>query len=102
MPAVSTVLYTPLALFKSQQTFAQPHLILTHYSDLVPSHGVVLMRGDVSENVSTTPADAQLLVLRLQQFYQDKDETRAKLLRNFHEDQANFSIEELMQSVGKL
>lgn len=102
VPAVSTVLYTPLALFKSQQTFAQPHLILTHYSDLVPSHGVVLMRGDISDNVSTTSADAQLLVLRLQQFYQDKNETRAKLLRNFHEDQANFRIEDLMQSVGQL
>lgn len=77
-------------------------MILTHYSDLVPSHGVVLMRGDITESVSTTPADAQLLVLRLQQFYQDKNETRARLLRNFHEDQASFSIEELIESVRKL
>ncbi|KAK9899277.1 ATP11-domain-containing protein [Cystobasidium minutum MCA 4210] len=102
VPAVSTVLFTPLALFKSQQTFAQPHLILTHYSDLVPSHGIVLMRGDLSENVATTPADAQLLVLRLQQFYQDNHETRAKLLRTFHEDQAQFDVNELIKSVGQL
>lgn len=60
------------------------------------------MRGDISESVSTTPADAQLLVLRLQQFYQDKNETRASLLRNFHEDQSKFNIEDLIQSVGKL
>lgn len=60
------------------------------------------MRGDISENVSTTPADAQLLVLRLQQFYQDKHETRAKLLRSFHEDQAQFDVNELIKSVGSL
>jgi ATP synthase F1 complex assembly factor 1 len=102
VPPVSTVLYTPLGLYKSQQTFAQPHLILTHYMDLVPTHGLVLMRGDISESVSTSAADAQLLVLRLQQFYQDKNEQRAKLLRSFHEDQANFDVKELMDSVGKL
>lgn len=60
------------------------------------------MRGDITENVSTTPADAQLLVLRLQQFYQDKNETRAKLLRTFHENQSEFNVEELVQSVGQL
>lgn len=102
LPPASTVLYTPLALFKSQQTYAQPHLILTHYTDLVPSHGIVLMRGDVTPDVSTKAGDGQVLVLRLQQFYQGSNERRMKLLRDFHENQEEFSVEELVDSVGEI
>ncbi|CAD6570740.1 MAG: hypothetical protein CYPHOPRED_004137 [Cyphobasidiales sp. Tagirdzhanova-0007] len=101
-PRPSTVLYTPLGHYQAQQTFAQPHVILTHYVDLVPSHGIVLMRGDVTESVSTKTEDAQLLVLRLQQFYQGSNRRRDALLRRFHERPQEFNVEELVQSVGEV
>lgn len=84
------------------QTFAQPHLILTHYLDLVPSHGIVLMRGDLTDAVSTKLPDAQLLTLRLQQFYQNKHAGRAELLRVFHEEQDKFDVKKLVELVGEV
>ncbi|PLW07922.1 hypothetical protein PCASD_24589 [Puccinia coronata f. sp. avenae] len=42
------VMYTPLAEYKLRQLFSQPTLILTHYTDLADSHGLVLMRGDIT------------------------------------------------------
>lgn len=57
-PPATTVLFTPLAEYKLRQEFAQPLLILTHYTDLARSKGVVLMRGDVTsaEEVEANPA----------------------------------------------
>ncbi|CAO1623979.1 unnamed protein product [Sympodiomycopsis kandeliae] len=53
----STVLFTPLAEYKLRQEFAQPLLVLTHYTDLSTSKGVVLMRGEItsSEEIEATP-----------------------------------------------
>lgn len=54
----STVLFTPLAEYKLRGEFAQPLLVLTHYTDLVESKGVVLMRGEItsSEEIAANPA----------------------------------------------
>lgn len=56
-PRPSTVLFTPLAEYKLRQEFAQPLLVLTHYTDLAASKGIVLMRGDLTahENASAAP-----------------------------------------------
>ncbi len=48
LPPPSTVLFTPLAEYKLRQEFAQPLLILTHYTDLAESKGLVLMRGEIT------------------------------------------------------
>jgi ATP synthase F1 complex assembly factor 1 len=45
-------MYTPLAEYKLHQLFAQPTLILTHYTDLANSHGLVLMRGNIMPSVA--------------------------------------------------
>lgn len=44
----STVLFTPLAEYKLRQEYAQPLLVLTHYTDLIASKGIVLMRGEIT------------------------------------------------------
>lgn len=46
----TTVLFTPLAEYKLRQEFAQPLLVLTHYTDLAESKGLVLMRGEITSN----------------------------------------------------
>lgn len=57
VPPPTTVLFTPLAEYKLRQEFAQPLLVLTHYTDLAKSKGIVLMRGDVtsSEEIEANP-----------------------------------------------
>lgn len=117
-------LFTPLDQYKLHQNFAQPHLILTHYVDLAPSHGVVLMVGDITPSPSDAEKGimssqfAQMLVWRLQQFYgarsgkigeksgvekvgeREKREERSRLLRLFHEEPEKFEVERLIQ-LGK-
>ena len=55
--APTTVLFTPLAEYKLRQEFAQPLLILTHYTDMSDSKGIILMRGEItsSEEVQANP-----------------------------------------------
>ncbi|GAA6009263.1 hypothetical protein JCM10207_004327 [Rhodosporidiobolus poonsookiae] len=106
VPAPSTVLFTPLAEYKARQSWAQPYLILTHYTDLSASHGVVLMRGEISSNVALNATDAQVLAVRMQLFYNDQgkngeiEQARRNLLRAFHETPEQFSVDELIRIAG--
>lgn len=108
VPSPSTVLFTPLAEYQSRQSFAQPYLILTHYTDLARSHGVVLMRGEVSDNVALSAVDAQVLSVRLQLFYNhkgvggDREIARRELLECFHERPQEFDIERLVKTAWEL
>jgi ATP synthase F1 complex assembly factor 1 len=74
---ISTVLFTPLAEFRSSGEWAQPHLVLTHYPDLYnipPSsstsvtasasnpihHPLVLLRGEILSSPSASPLASPL------------------------------------------
>lgn len=94
----SSVLFTPLAEFKNNSEWAQPHLVLTHYPDLHNNplqpeevkpngepvhHPLVLMRGEIApsqnkssltsplpnQDLALTQHQAQLLALAVQRFY---------------------------------
>ena len=109
----STVLLTPLQEYKSRATFATPYLILTFYTDLASSHGLVLLRGEVTpgaasaENGSNSDfllsqQDAQLLTMQLQQFYlwggeEEGMKERHRLLRAFHDTPEEFKWEDLLK-----
>ena len=105
-PVCSTVLFTPLQEYKLRQTFAQPYLVLTHYTDLATTHGIVLMRGEITSTASSTDKyllsqlDAQLLAFGVQRFYLDSEEEgseqRGALLRMFHEEPDEFQWETLL------
>ncbi|KAH9963579.1 ATP11 protein-domain-containing protein [Russula dissimulans] len=108
-PRLATAIFTPLLEYKLRQTFATPYLVLTFYSELASSHGLVLMRGEITPTAaaatnSTTgdyllsQNDAQLLAYGLQRFYLwGSSEEREKLLRDFHERPGTFKWEELLQ-----
>jgi ATP synthase F1 complex assembly factor 1 len=117
-PPTSTVLFTPLQEYKLRSTFATPYLVLTNYTDLVSTHGIVLLRGEITpsaasdkQNVSgsdymLSQEDAQLLTMQLQQFYlwngeeaQDsgRSKERQQLLKLFHEKPEEFKWEELLK-----
>ncbi|GAA5871253.1 hypothetical protein JCM3774_000890 [Rhodotorula dairenensis] len=104
VPPPSTVLFTPLAEYKARQEYAQPYLILTHYTDLAASHDVVLMRGEISTNVALNSTDAQVLAVRMQLFYNDTgkggetERIRRDLLRSFHETPDAFDVDALIKA----
>jgi len=106
-PRLATAIFTPLLEYKLRQTFATPYLVLTFYSELVSSHGLVLMRGEITPSAAKESAtgdyllsqhDAQLLAHGLQRFYLwGSNEERENLLSDFHERPDAFKWEELLK-----
>lgn len=114
-PQISTILFTPLQEYKLRTAFATPYLVLTNYTDLAQSHGVVLMRGEITPSAANTAGassgentdgryllsqqDAQLLAMGLQRFYlwsEGQGET-VELLKQFHDNPSDFNWEELLK-----
>ena len=112
-PQTSTVLMTPLQEYKSRTTFATPYLILTFYTNLASSHGIVLLRGEITptaasaENNSSSEfllsqQDAQLLTMHLQRFYlwggeEEGAKERYRLLETFHSTPEEFKWKDLLK-----
>lgn len=120
-PRTATVLFTPLQEYKMRGEFATPYLVLTFYTDLVSSHGTVLMRGEITPSTAGDVAsagnaaksegrfmlgqeDAQLLAMEVQKFYlwregkaEGKEREGEQLLKVFHEKPEEFSWEELLK-----
>ena len=116
----STVLFTPLQEYKLRTSFATPYLVLTFYTDMSQSHGIVLLRGEITPSTSAAAqpgqepserfllnqVDAQLLAMGLQRFYLwgegrkggDHDITAEALLKRFHEEPEKFSWQDLLKS----
>lgn len=109
LPPISTVLFTPLQEYKHRTEFATPYLALTFYTDLANSHGIVLLRGEVTPSATENDGpgqyllsqmDAQLLAVGLQKFYlwsENKGEKVEELLKRFHERPDEFDWRDLLQ-----
>ncbi|KAH7103158.1 ATP11 protein-domain-containing protein, partial [Auriculariales sp. MPI-PUGE-AT-0066] len=104
-PRISTAIFTSLAEYKLRQDFAQPHLALTFHTELARSHGLVLMRGELTPSIAgadsflLTQEDAQTLCVLMQKFYLPtmQNDARCNLLRTFHTHPAEFKWEELVE-----
>ncbi|KAK0208622.1 ATP11-domain-containing protein [Desarmillaria ectypa] len=107
-PPISTVIFTPLHEYKRRTSFATPYLVLTHYTDLVNTHGVVLLRGEITPSTAGGEArymlgqeDAQLLAMGIQKFYlwgeKDADPDGERLLTSFHDHPEGFKWEDLLK-----
>jgi len=117
LPQVSTVLFTPLQEYKLRNSFATPYLVLTFYTDLSSSHGLVLLRGEITPSAATaspenapgryllSQVDAQMLAMGIQKFYlwgerkgpDARDSAAEELLRQFHEKPQEFDWHELLK-----
>ncbi|EMD41451.1 hypothetical protein CERSUDRAFT_146414 [Gelatoporia subvermispora B] len=113
-PHTSTILFTPLQEYKLRQSFATPYFVMTHYPDLAQSHGIVLLRGEITPSAASSGAaegdgrfmlsqeDAHRLAVSVQAFYlwNDQDSGGAKnLLQKFHENPDEFNWEDLLKTV---
>lgn len=112
-PPISTTLFTPLQEYKLRGSFATPYLVLTHYTDLVHTHGLVLLRGEITPSSAAASAsdggryllaqeEAQILSIALQRFYLPNEadkgqQEREALLKTFHEQPEGFKWEGLLK-----
>jgi ATP synthase F1 complex assembly factor 1 len=110
-PQTSTVMFTPLQEYKMRGSFATPYLVLTNYTDLAQSHGIVLLRGEITPSAAAGSAgvdgryllrqeDAHRLSMSVRNFYLwDGDESleREKLVKAFHESPNEFEWEKLLK-----
>jgi len=104
-PKISTVLFTPLEEYKLRGTFATPYLVLTNYTDLASTHGMVLLRGEVTPRRDAggkymlSREDAQQLSMAMQKFYLwgNGEGEREELLKIFHQRPQEFKWEELLK-----
>ncbi|KAG8697219.1 hypothetical protein FRC11_000174 [Ceratobasidium sp. 423] len=106
-PPIMTLLFTPLQEYKHRQSFATPHLVLTLYTDLAATHGVVLLRGEITPAQSGDgrwllgQEEAQALVVAMQKFYLpgtgEGAKERQELLKCFHERPEEFKWERLLE-----
>lgn len=113
-PPTSTIMLTPLQEYKMRGSFATPYLVLTNYTDLAHSHGVVLLRGEITPPAAAGTAgvdgkyllgqeDAYRLSMGVQKFYLwDTDGgsdslEREELVKAFHKTPDKFAWEELLK-----
>ncbi|KAJ6626899.1 ATP11 protein-domain-containing protein [Mycena sp. CBHHK59/15] len=113
-PQTSTVMFTPLQEYKMRGSFATPYLVLTNYTDCAHSHGIVLLRGEITPAAASggagvdgrylmTQEDAHRLSMSVQKFYLwdpqsgDEYEEREKLVKSFHNTPDKFTWEELLK-----
>lgn len=112
-PPTSTILFTPLQEYKLRNSYATPYLVLTHYTDLARSHGIVLLRGEITPGSGgdrrylLSQEDAQILTMGVQRFYlwQDKDLAKSgstgpsgeSILKTFHEKPTEFDWQEMLK-----
>ncbi|KAJ7785843.1 ATP11 protein-domain-containing protein [Mycena metata] len=109
-PQTSTVMFTPLQEYKLRGSFATPYLVLTSYTDLAQSHGIVLLRGEITPPTAAGSAgvdgryllpqeDAYRLSTSVQNFYLWDEESleRENLVKAFHEAPNEFEWEKLLK-----
>ncbi|KAJ1663290.1 hypothetical protein IW140_005140 [Coemansia sp. RSA 1813] len=98
------VYFTSLLEYKTNTVNARPYLTLTHYTDLIDSNDLVLMRGELDGEKSKLldVQNAQYLALQLQQFYVTGGPEKRALLEKFNQAPEKFDYNELVQVAQKL
>ncbi|KAL1741153.1 ATP11 protein-domain-containing protein [Schizophyllum fasciatum] len=104
-PPTATVIFTPLQEYKLRQQFSTPYMVLTQYTDLAASHGIVLLRGEITPSTGEagkfmlSQEDARSLTMAIQKFYLWDQGKKENLLEVFHERPQDFKWEDLIQQV---
>ncbi|KAJ2777499.1 hypothetical protein H4R18_005125 [Coemansia javaensis] len=92
--------FTSLLEYKTDPAAARPYLTLTHYTDLLDSKDVVLMRGEIDRHLD--PHSAQCLALLMQQFYVSGGPEKRRLLEQFNQNPAEFDYKQLVDAAARL
>lgn len=103
-PQTVHVIFTTLAEYKLHGEFAKPHTTLTFHRELEHDKKIVLMNGLLESDGNVSLAEAQMLILNLQNFYgglsennSEKHAKKLKLLEAFNKGTDDFVLEELIK-----
>ena len=95
--------FTSLLEYKAKGTEARPFLTISHFPELADAKGIVLMKGEISDEPRRIDTqNAQFLAFILQQFYATGGERKFKLVEKFHKEPHNFDYQELMNEVERV
>lgn len=95
--------FTSLLEYKAKGSEARPFLTITHFPELAESKGIVLMKGEISnEPRMIDTQNAQFLAFALQQFYATGGEAKFKLVERFHKAPHEFDYQELINEIERV
>ncbi|KAI8099643.1 ATP11 protein-domain-containing protein [Halteromyces radiatus] len=95
--------FTSLLEYKTKGTEARPFFTITHFPELATSKGIVLMRGEISDEPRMIDTqNAQFLAFTLQQFYATGNETKFNMVEKFHKAPQDFDYQALINEVERV
>ncbi|KAI9305065.1 ATP11 protein-domain-containing protein [Cunninghamella echinulata] len=95
--------FTSLLEYKTKGTEARPYFTITHFPELSDSKGIVLMKGEITDDPRMIDTqNAQFLAFTLQQFYASGNQDKFKMVENFHQSPQSFDYEALIKEVEKV
>lgn len=100
-PNTTHCMLTTLAEYQLHKEYAKPHTTLMFHQELVDEAEIVLMNGQVEDDVALTPDEASLLVLNVQRFYgglveSASSQRKLALLRAFTAGDSDFDMQKLI------
>ena len=78
---------------------AAPHLILTHYTELLDSKGIVLVRGDILQPIALDALNAVSLMSNCHEFYTNRGQKGA-FVHAFNHRQQEFDYKKMLDSMA--
>ena len=98
------IYYTSLLEYKTHGEAAKPHFVVTHYKELSDSKGIILMLGEMGDNVKNTLQleEAQNLVYQTQLFYKTGGPETLKLVEIFSLEPESFDIQNVIACIESL
>ncbi|KAI8069907.1 ATP11 protein-domain-containing protein [Gongronella butleri] len=95
--------FTSLLEFKTKGTEARPFFTITHFPELAKSKGIVLMKGEITDEPRMIDTqNAQFLAFAVQQFYATGSDAKFKMVEQFHKAPQEFDYQALIQEVEKV
>ncbi|KAI7863190.1 ATP11 protein-domain-containing protein [Spinellus fusiger] len=95
--------FTSLLEYKTKGSEARPFLTINHFPELSDSKGIVLMKGEISDNPRMIDtSNAHFLAFALQQFYATGGERKMNLLEKFHKAPQEFDYQALVKEIESL
>lgn len=93
--------FTPLLYYQVHKENAPECLTIVHYTEMLDSKGIVLMRGEYDKNVINSK-EAQCLANQLQMYYSQENEEKTRLLDTFTNKPDEFKHAELVKDLENL
>ncbi|XP_065344247.1 ATP synthase mitochondrial F1 complex assembly factor 1 [Cloeon dipterum] len=93
--------FTTLINYQTHKENAPECLTLTHYTDLIDSKGIVLMRGEFDTDLLTV-SEAQCLANQVQLYYGIPTESKKRLLDTFTNNPSAFKFMDLVSELENL